>query len=142
MKLTKLVMTLAVALDLSGCGVYMAAHQPEKKNLGLFAIGTSHDQLLAEFGEPSLAETRDGHRYEVYKFQDGYERDSRTARAVFHGVVDIITMGLWEVIATPTEIIYDGTAMAYGVRLDDHNKVDEVAVLKEPMPTPPGTPRP
>ena len=36
----------------SGCAVYEAAKQPDKKDLSLFRAGTNRAMLLAEFGLP------------------------------------------------------------------------------------------
>ena len=116
---------------LSGCGVYMAAHQPDEKNIGLFKIGTPRVMLLAEFGLPTAAEVRDGKKYEIYKFVQGYSGGAKTGRAVFHGAADVVTLGLWEIVATPTEASFDGNDMAYQVRYDKDDHVDEVVLLKK-----------
>jgi hypothetical protein len=44
----------------SGCAVFMAAKQPDKKNVDLFRVGTPRSMLLAEFGMPTVSELRDG----------------------------------------------------------------------------------
>lgn len=130
-------MKLAAALSLvlvffmqAGCGVYMAAKQPDKKNVDLFKVGTPRGMLLAEFGLPVVAEERDGRKYEIYKFVDGYGTGAKAGRAVFHGAADILTLGLWEIVATPTEGAFSGDEMAFRVRYGKDDRVDEVAALK------------
>lgn len=125
------VLLFVVSLLLSGCSVYMAAKQPDAKNIELFRVGTPRGMLLAEFGLPTVAETRDGHRYEIYKFVNGYSAGAKAGRAVFHGAADVLTLGLWEVVGTPTEGVFSGDEMAYRVRYDKNDIVDEVAVLKK-----------
>ena len=130
----KFVLTLALALAVtvvSGYGVYMAAKQPDKKNVELFKVGTPRGMLLAEFGLPVVAEERDGRKYEIYKFVDGYGAGAKAGRAVFHGAADILTLGLWEIVATPTEGAFSGDEMAFRVRYDNDDRVDEVAALKK-----------
>lgn len=56
---------------LSGCSVFMAAKQPDAKNLDLMKVGTPRAMLLAEFGMPTVSETREGHKYEIFKFVNG-----------------------------------------------------------------------
>lgn len=128
---------LAILISLSlflstSCSVYMAAKQPDKKDAELFRIGTRRSMLLAEFGFPIASEVRkDGKKYEIFSFTQGYSGGAKAGRAVFHGVADVLTLGLWEVIGTPAEGAFDGTEMAYQVRYDDDDRVDEVVLLKK-----------
>ena len=115
----------------SGCAVFMAAKQPDKKNVDLFKIGTHRSMLLAEFGMPTVSEMRDGKKHEIYKFVQGYSAGAKAGRAVFHGAADVLTLGLWEVIGTPVEGTFSGDEMAYEVSYDNDSRVDEVIALKK-----------
>ena len=108
----------------------MAATQPEKRDVSLFRVGTPRAMLLAEFGLPAASEVRDEKRYDVFVFRQGYSAGARAGRAVFHGVADIVTFGLWEVIGTPTEGVFDGKEMAYETSYDADNRVEYVVPLK------------
>ena len=119
----------------SGCSVFMAANQPDKKNVDLFNVGTQRSLLIAEYGAPTESEERDGKQYEIFKFIQGYSTGAKVGRAAFHGVADVFTLGLWEVVGTPAEAIFDGQQMAYEVSYDGENKVDQVTVLKVPAGT-------
>jgi len=119
----------------SGCSVFMAANQPDKKNVDLFNVGTQRSMLIAEYGAPTESENRDGKDYDTFKFVQGYSTGAKVGRAVFHGVADVFTIGLWEVVGTPAEAIFDGQQMAYEVSYDGENKVDQVTVLKVPAGT-------
>jgi hypothetical protein len=59
------------AVMLTSCSVFMAAKQPDKKNVDLFKIGTHRSMLLAEFGMPTVRELRNGKKHEIYKFVQG-----------------------------------------------------------------------
>jgi hypothetical protein len=109
----------------------MAASQPDKKDIGLFTVGTPRSLLIAEFGQPTSTQNRDGKRYDIYKFVQGYSTGVKVGRAAFHGVADVFTLGLWEVVGTPTEAIFDGSEMAYEVSYDEYDKVDHINVLKK-----------
>jgi len=87
--------------------------------------------LLAEFGSPAFSETRNGRAYEIYKFVQGYSTGAKAARAVFHGVADVFTLGLWEVFGTPTERAFIGDEMAYEVSYDENDTIKQVTVLKK-----------
>ena len=140
-------------LNLYGCFVYVAAKQPEKRNIDLFKVGTPRSILLAEFGYPVVSEVRedgkkyeiytftqfeppsicivDGNKYEIYTFTQGYSGAAKAGRAISHGAADVFTLGLWEVVGTPTEGAFDGTEMAYEVKYDENDKVDQVVLLKK-----------
>ena len=118
-----------VMLSTSGCSVFMAAKQPGQKNVALFKEGTPRTMLLAEFGYP-ITETREGKKYEIYTFKQGYSSGAKAARAVFHGAADVMTLGLWELVATPAESIFTGTDMAFEVSYDDANRINQVVALK------------
>ena len=115
-----------------GCSVYMAAKQPEKKNVDVLAVGTPRSLVLAEMGNPASSETKDGKRVDIFSFVQGYSKGAKTGRALFHGVADVFTIGLWEVVATPTEAIFDGSKMAFEVRYDTDERVEKVTQLSGP----------
>jgi hypothetical protein len=119
------------AIMLTSCSVFMAAKQPDKKNVDLFKIGTPRSMLLAEFGMPTVAELGDGKKHEIYKFMQGYSAGAKAGRAVFHGAAHVLTFGLWEVIGTPVEGTFSGDEMAYEVRYDEESRIDQVVALKK-----------
>jgi hypothetical protein len=131
---TWLLMIAAVSflfLDLAGCSVYMAVKQPSKKNLEVMNIGTPRSLVLAEFGQPAAAETRDGKKVDVFSFVQGYSQGAKTGRAVFHGVADFMTLGMWEVVGTPAEAVLDGTKVVYEITYDPNDRVEKVVPLTE-----------
>ena len=42
----------------------------------------------------------------------------------------MLTLGMWEVVGTPAEMVFDGTEMAYQVEYDEDSRVSRVSVLK------------
>src|SRR5687768_2203889 len=121
----------SVLLFSSGCSVFMAAKQPDKKNVELYRIGTPRSMLLGEFGPPAHSEVRNGKKYEVFKFVQGYSTGAKAGRALFHGAADVMTLGLWEVVGTTREASFSGDEMAYEVSYDQDDRVDQVTVLKK-----------
>jgi hypothetical protein len=114
-----------------GCSVFMAAKQPSEKNVDLFKVGTPRSRLLAEFGSPTMSEVRNEKKSEIFKFVQGYSSGVKAGRAFFHGAADVVTLGLWEVVGTPTEAVFSGDEMAYEVTYDDKDRIDQVAALKK-----------
>jgi len=115
---------------LDGCSVFMAAKQPDKKDIGVLAIGSPRNAVLSELGSPVSTQVKGGKRTDVFSFVQGYSKSAKTGRALFHGAADIFTVGLWEVVGTPTEAIFDGNKMAFEVGYDSEDKVENVVRLK------------
>ena len=129
----KYIATALVALTLiltSGCAVFMAAKQPSKKDVSVFRVGNPRALILAEFGLPLVTEEKNGKKVEIFKFVQGYGAGTKAGRAVFHGVADVFTLGLWEVVGTPAEGTFTGNDMAYQVTYDEDERISEVVLLK------------
>jgi hypothetical protein len=91
-------------LILSSCSVIMAA---KKEGMSLSKVQTLHtrSQLIASGATLVDSEwSADGQLVEVYRIQN--ERGS-AARAFMHGLLDVSTLGLWEVVGTPIEVCVD-----------------------------------
>ena len=121
-------------LSQTGCAVFMAAKQPPKKDLSVLSVGTPRSLLLAELGQPTATETSDGKKVDMFSFTQGYSKPAKAARAVFHGAADVFTLGLWEVVGTPTEAVFDGTKMAFEVTYDQNDRVENVVELQKKQP--------
>jgi len=125
------VLLLLLAVSASGCSVAMAAHQPSRKDTDLLSPGVPRNLVLAELGAPVTSDIRDGKRVEVFSFVQGYRKGVRIGRTVGHATADVLTLGLWEVAGTPTEVVLDGTKVAYEVTFDANDKVEKVIPLKQ-----------
>lgn len=119
----------AIVLSLSclGCSAYMAANQPGPKDLSLLNKGTPRAKLIAEYGAPIHTETKDGTRRDIFKFKHGYHGGVKAGRAVAHGAATVATLGLWEIVGTPTEGYLNGTELSAEVHYDGG---DAVAIVK------------
>ncbi|MBI1953818.1 MAG: hypothetical protein HYS41_06830 [Candidatus Omnitrophica bacterium] len=122
---------LALVLTSAGCAVFMAAKQPPRKDLSVLSYGKPRSLLTAELGPPVLTDMRNGKRVDVFSFRQGYSKVAKGGRALFHGAADIFTLGLWEVIGTPTEMVFDGTKMSFEVTYDENDRVVDVVDLSK-----------
>lgn len=109
----------------------MATKQPDAKNLDILTKGTPRAFVLGELGQPTTTELKDGLRTDVFNFTQGYLKGTKVGRAIFHGLADIFTCGLWEAASTPAEAIFDGTKVAYQVEYDSSDKIKNVIPLTE-----------
>ena len=99
-KIISLSLVIVSLCTLSSCSVVMAAKK-EGTNISKIQQCKNRNQFIAHGGKIVSSERLpNGDLVEVYQFKK--ERGS-TARALMHGVLDISTFGLWEVIGTPIE---------------------------------------
>lgn len=117
-------------LAFSGCSVVMAATQPGKKDLSVLQKEVQRDQVIAELGQPVASYMEDGDKVEIYQFKQGYNAATKASRALFHGAADFFTLGIWEAVGTPTEIVFHGTDTSVKVIYDQNNVVKSVKSLK------------
>ncbi|MBI5410068.1 MAG: hypothetical protein HZA14_11935 [Nitrospirae bacterium] len=125
---------LIILVAFSGCSVILAARQPTKKNLSVLQNNVSRDRVLAELGQPISSEMFGGERVEIYQFKQGYQEPTKAARALFHGAADVFTLGIWEAVGTPAELLLNGQEIAVRVVYDNEDHVKAVRVLKGKVP--------
>lgn len=113
----------------SGCSVVMASKQPSKKNTTMLNTGIPRSLVVAEFGAPVISEMKEGKRYEIYTFVQGYSTASKVGRAFWHGAADVATVGLWEIIGTPTETVFNGKKMSYEIFFDQNDNIESYKLL-------------
>ncbi len=87
----------------SGCSVGMAMSGEEQKDTSILFPGSPRAVVIAKLGPPETSiVNRDGSYVDSYLITKGNEPS--TGRAVAHGALDALTLGLWEVIGTPMEM--------------------------------------
>ena len=125
-RLKLLGLVLLSMLLLSSCSVVMATQQPSRKDLSVLTKGVDRSRVIAELGSPLTTEKKDGKRTDVFNCRQGYSTGAKAGRAIFHGVADFFTLGLWEVVGTPIEAVASGTDVKVSVCYDADNKVEKV----------------
>ena len=86
--------------------------------------------MIAELGAPVWSDERDGSAVDLFSFKQGFTKTTKAARAMAHGAADVATLGLWEVVGLPAEIMIDGTDVQVEVHYDAQQTVDHIVVLK------------
>ncbi len=120
-----------VLANFPACSVFLAANQPDKKNLSVLVAGTPRARILAEFGQPVSSRLVDNRRIDLFSVTQGYSKEAKASRAFAHGVGDIATVGLWELAGTPTEVVFSGKNLSYEVTYDSFDRVARVVKLSE-----------
>ncbi len=122
-----------LSLGLAGCSVGMALSGKKDPNLGAFRVGSTRGEAELQLGSPiSSVTTPDGGRTDIYEYELGNEPSA--GRAIGHGIMDVLTLGLWELVGTPIEGFTGSThriSIVYG--RDDRI----IAINQAPVPPPP-----
>lgn len=122
---------LVLAAGLSGCSSVMALKQPDKKNLSVLASGVSRDNVVTYLGAPATTERENGKRVEIYQFTQGYSKANKVTRALLHGIADVATIFIWELVGMPMEAIVDGNKMTVKVTYDQNDQLEDFVYLQQ-----------
>ena len=63
----------------------------------------------------------------VFLFSNGFSNEANAARAAVHAGADILTLGLWEVIGTPSEALLQGNIEVVKVFYDSQSVFGKVS---------------
>ena len=115
--------TLA-GLITTGCSVGMAMSGKPDPNIGVLSVGQSRDIVLLNLGQPAKTATTKTGRIDVFRLQRGNQKSA--GRAVGHAVMDVLTLGAWEIIGTPIEG-FAGDKFTVTIEYDKNDKVMKVS---------------
>jgi hypothetical protein len=119
-----LAIVCVVMVSIEGCSVYLASHQPDKKDLNVLERGTPRQDVEAELGSPISLEDRNNDTVEIYKFKQGYSKSVKLGRTLFHAIADVASIGVWEIPGTLIEKVgLRGTDMTAKVSYDAEGRV-------------------
>ena len=112
----------------SGCSIYMRANEPVYKDINVAQPGTPRQTVIHEFGMPEMNyPDKDGKQVDVFKLAPGAETaQTKTAVTTFFWIADSLTLGLWEVIATPYEMITKPEMRTYVITYKAYSTVEKV----------------
>lgn len=85
----------------SGCSVGMALKGHPDPNISVLSVGQDRGVVLLNLGPPAQTRTTETGRTDVFRLQRGNQQSA--GRAIAHGFMDVLTLGLWEVVGTPIE---------------------------------------
>ena len=121
---------ICLSLALAGCSVGMAMSGKREPELGAIKKGCSRGEVELQLGSPIGSTTKpDGTRVDLYEYELGNEPSA--GRAVGHAAMDVLTLGLWEIIGTPVEGV-QGEKRRLTIVYDANDIV--LAINSTPMP--------
>ena len=98
-----LLIALGMSVMLQGCSVGMAASGHEQMDASIAFPGSNRAVIVSKLGPPETSrQLENGNMADTYLIKKGNEASS--GRAWTHAGLDILTLGLWEVVATPYEL--------------------------------------
>ena len=91
--------------------------------------GAEGREAPGALGQPvSMTTHDDGQLTANYEYVVGNEPS--TGRAMGHGVLDVLTLGLWEVVGTPIEAVNQGDKITVTVRYDQRGRAVDIKSSK------------
>jgi len=119
------VLPVVVSLLLSGCSVGMAASGHKEQDTSIIFPGSNRAVIMFKLGPPDTSRVlEDGGTEDTYSIQQGNEASS--GRAWAHAGLDLLSLGLWEVVATPYELAQGEKKSRYVITYDTAGNVVKV----------------
>ena len=112
---------------LSGCSVGMALSGQPDPNISTLAAGQDRDIVILNLGQPTKTMLADNQRVDIFELERGNEQS--VGRATGHAIMDLLTLGGWEIIGTPIEG-FAGDTITLQIEYDEKNKVRSVKTLE------------
>jgi len=120
---------LAVSLLSSACSVYMAFTLPPP--VPTPSVGWSRMEVMERLGEPeSSTEKDDGTREDVFSYCQISPADyeDKNARGTGNLLMDFVSVGIWEMFATPSEIGIRCNTTRATVEFDQTDQLTSITV--------------
>lgn len=119
---------LAAVVSVSGCSVGMALSGEENPDLAVCRVGAEKSDIEAQLGPPTTVRSLpDGGQSCTYDYEIGNEPSA--GRAVAHGAMDFLTLGIWEVVGTPVEAV-QGKRYQMTVSYDAEGRAQQISTIK------------
>ena len=98
------VLILISLIALSGCSVGMAASGHQEMDTSIVFPGSNRAVIISKLGAPETSRVlEEGGREDSYFIKQGNE--SSSGRAWAHAGMDLLSLGIWELVATPYELV-------------------------------------
>jgi hypothetical protein len=121
---------------LSGCSLYFENKRPDYTDVSKVQKGTQRYDVTAALGKPIESYKNDGKDIDVFQADpNGRYAGTKTAVTAFNTVADVFTICMWEVVATPAEMLTRHKLTTYVVTYAPDQTVESietVAALPKP----------
>ncbi|MCC6347383.1 MAG: hypothetical protein IT388_09390 [Nitrospirales bacterium] len=115
---------LLLFVTLNGCSVGMALSGKKNPDLPAVRVGATRGEIELQLGPPvKTVALDDNKRLDQCEYEIGNEPSA--GRAIGHGVLDVLTLGLWEIAGSPIEG-FQGEKYTISITYDTVDKVVSV----------------
>ncbi len=123
---TSLLILISYTLLMQSCSVGMALSGNKQQDISTFYVGADRLFVHGRTGFPdSSIQDKDGKWIDTYLIISGDEPSA--GRAMGHGALDVLTLGLWEVIGTPIELAVGSEDHdRFEIFYDENDKIERV----------------
>lgn len=123
----KILIGFMFCIILSGCAANMAANGQNGPDLNQVKQQYSRAEVEQFLGLP-ISETTmaNGHKVAIYDVEA--KTDPSIVRAAGHGALDLISLGLWELVGGPIEM-YNGRRQQVKASYDSKNRLVDLTKL-------------
>jgi hypothetical protein len=97
----------------------MALDGADNPDMAQLRVGATRSEMDKLFGKPKQYSPTE--RRALYDYTTGEE--GSPGRAIAHGVGDVLTLGLWEIVGTPVEAVQTHTWWSVDVWFSPEEKV-------------------
>jgi hypothetical protein len=121
----------------------METKRPDYTDVSVIQKGTPRYEVTAVFGKPLESYQKDGKEVDVFQADpNGRSVSTKIVVNTFDTAADVLTLGLWEVVATPAEMLTEHKLTTYVVTYTPAQTVEsiEAVATPPPMPTTPSSP--
>ena len=106
----------------------MALSGSQNPDLGAVRTGATRGEIELHLGTPTRSTLLEGgRRADVYEYEIGNEPSA--GRAAGHAVMDVLTLGIWEIVGTPIEGV-QGEKYTATIVYDENDKVVDLRTTK------------
>lgn len=104
--MVKRIAALALASAVVGCSPFLEASRPDPVDLSQFSVGQNHIDVVKVLGPPLTTAKDHENSCDLYQlYTRGPGPGGKAAFAAGEAIADVFTIGLAEVVFTPTEIV-------------------------------------
>jgi hypothetical protein len=115
-----------------GCSRYYETKRPDYTDVSVVHKGTPRYDVTAALGKPVESYVKDGKQIDVFQVDpNGRYKGTKAAVDAFNGVADVLTIGMWEVVATPAELLTKHKLTTYVVTYSSDETVESITAVEE-----------
>jgi hypothetical protein len=127
-KLPRISGAVAALTLLAGGSPGMALSGEDNPDIGAIRVGSTRGEVEMHLGSPVRSNAGAGStRVDIYEYEIGNEPSG--GRAVAHGVMDVLTLGIWEIAGTPIEAV-QGESYEATITYDEQDRVANIKTRK------------